>query len=93
MIVWPVGRGIGFPAAMGRFPLQHLEDAASSRGRPSHGWDCVCTARSHAPHGNAFLAAPAARATVRLQGVGTCSHAGAWEPGTAKRGQIEETAA
>ena len=30
---------------------------------------------------------------VRLQGVGTCSHAGAWEPGTAKRGQIEETAA
>ena len=35
--------------------------------------------RSHAPRGNAVLAAPAARPRTRRRSVGTCSHAGAWE--------------
>jgi hypothetical protein len=36
--------------------------------------------RSHAPRGNAALAAPAARIRMRRWRVATCSHAGAWEP-------------
>ncbi len=72
MIGWPVGHGIGVPAAMGRFPVQHLEDAASSRGRPSHRWDWACPAR-------AVLATAAVRSGTPRQSVGACSHAGAWE--------------
>ncbi len=34
--------------------------------------------RSHAPRGNAVLAAPAARAAARRWSVGACPHAGAW---------------
>jgi hypothetical protein len=47
---------------------------------PSHLFGCL--SRSHAPRGNAALAAPAARTHTRRWSVGTCSHAGAWEPET-----------
>ena len=85
----PVGRGSGAPAATGRLIERHVEDAGSGRGRPSHGGNWTCAgpsrrSRSHAPRGNAVLAAPAARGATRRWSVGACSHAGAWEPESAR---------
>lgn len=39
------------------------------------------SSRSHAPRGNAVLAAPAVRDATRRWSVGTCSHVGAWARG------------
>ncbi len=40
----------------------------------------IFSSRSHAPAWECRLAAPAARDVKRRRSVGTCSHAGAWEP-------------